>query len=193
MSARTDDWLPRHRLNVDEYYRMAEVGLLARDARVELIEGEIINMAPIGSRHAGTVDQLANLLKTAVGTHAIVAAQRPLRLGNQSEPEPDILALKPRADFYKHRHPTPADVLLLIEVADSSLRYDREIKLPLYAKHGIADVWLVDLENNELQVCREPVAGNYTDVAVSTQSEKTALSQLPGIYVDLRGVLETIV
>jgi Uma2 family endonuclease len=140
MSARTEDWLPRHRLNVDDYYRMAAAGVLARDARVELIEGEIIDMAPIGSRHSGTVSLLARRLAAAIGESAIVATQSPLRLSQLSESQPDLLLLKPRADFYRQSHPEPADVLLLIEVCESSLRYDQQVKLPLYARHGVAEV-----------------------------------------------------
>jgi len=192
MSARTDDWLPRHKLTIDEYYRMAEVGLLARDARVELIEGEIINMAPIGSRHAGTVDQLANLLKGAVGTQAIVAVQRPLRLGIRSELEPDILILKPRPDFYKHSHPIPADVLLLVEVSNSSLRYDRDIKVPLYAKYGVPEIWLIDLGNNHLHIFCEPKGESYQNSAVSQQLRQMEIERLPNVHIDLSGVLNDI-
>jgi len=149
-------------------------------------------MAPIGSRHAGTVDQLANLLKTAVGAQAIVAVQRPLRLGTQSEPEPDILILEPRADFYKLSHPSSADVLLLIEVSNSSLRYDRDIKIPLYAKYGIPEVWLVDLEKNRFQIFREPKGESYQNAAVSPQPQQMRIERLPGVDIDLSGVLDDI-
>lgn len=154
----------RHRLTVEEYYRMGEVGILAPDARVELVEGEIIDMPPIGSRHAGTVDQLTHLLAKTVGDEAIVRVQSPVRLDEYSEPEPDVTLLRPRADFYKSSHPVARDVLLLIEVAESTLRYDLEVKVPLYARHGISEVWVVDLEHGRLARYRDPRDGEYTEV-----------------------------
>jgi len=130
----------RHRLTVAEYYRMAEVGILSPEARVELIEGEIIDMPPIGSLHAGTVKYLTNRLTYAVRDIAIVSTQDPIFLDVHSEPQPDIALLRPRADFYRTTHPTITDVLLVVEVADTTLAYDTQIKLPLYAHHHISEV-----------------------------------------------------
>jgi Uma2 family endonuclease len=124
----------RHRFDVDTYYRMAETGILAPDARVELIEGEIVDMAPIGSGHAGTTDVLADLAITISRQVVMVGIQRPLHLGPASEPQPDLMLLRHRADDYITSHPTAADVLLRIEVADSSLVFNRATKLPLYAR-----------------------------------------------------------
>lgn len=151
----------RHRYDVRDYYRMAEAGILSPDARIELIEGELVDMAPIGSRHAAVVDRFARSLTLAVGERAIVRVQGPVRLNELSEPQPDIALLRPREDFYAAAHPGPADVLLLIEVADSSLEYDRGVKLPLYARHGIPECWLVNLERGVINRCREPSDDGY--------------------------------
>jgi Uma2 family endonuclease len=159
--------LQRHRLTVDEYHRMGQAGVLAPDARVELIEGEVIDKAPIGSRHASAVKKLNALLSAAAGKSAIVAVQDPLRLSDASEPEPDLMLLRPRADFYAHAHPGPADVLLLIEVSDTTVAYDRGIKLDLYAKHRITEVWIVDLDNNVVRFFRNGDGTAYTDITAS--------------------------
>ncbi|MEO6078623.1 MAG: Uma2 family endonuclease [Steroidobacteraceae bacterium] len=145
MSMLMEIWPQRHRITVDEYHRMAEVGLLAPEARVELIEGEIIDMAPIGPPHSSVVNQLNRLLVRAVGDQAIVQSQGAVRLNIRTEPEPDLALFKPREDFYRHRHASGVDTLLVIEVSESSLRYDREIKVPLYARHDVPEVWVVDL------------------------------------------------
>jgi Uma2 family endonuclease len=181
--------LKRHQLTVDDYGRMGDAGVFAPDARVELIDGEVIDMAPIGTRHAAAVARLARLLQRAVGDQAIVWPQNPLRLGDRSEPEPDLLLLLPRADFYASAHPVAGDVLLLIEVADSSVRYDREIKLPLYARHGITEVWLVDLEAGMLRFFRGPQGERYTDITATETPGLTPVAALPGVGVDLEGLL----
>lgn len=153
-----------YRLSVAEYHRMGEVGILAPELRTELIDGEIIEMPPIGHPHAGTVKLLANRLKELVGTDAIVAVQDPVWLDDHSEPIPDIALLRPRADWYRNGHPGPDDVLLLIEVADTSLTYDREVKLPRYARAGIPEVWLVDLGGRRLDIHRCPAGHGYGEV-----------------------------
>jgi len=146
----------KHCLTVADFHKMGEVGIFTEDARVELIEGELFDMPPIGSGHASVVMIFIHLLTRAVGDLAIVGAQTPIVLGEESEPQPDILLLKPRDDFYASSHPTPEDVLLLIEVADSSTYYDRSIKVPLYARYGIAEAWLIDLPHRRLEVYRTP-------------------------------------
>lgn len=151
----------RHRLTVADYYRMGEVGILPPDARVELIDGDIIDMTPPGSLHAGTVDQLAAVLRRAVGERGLLRIQSPISLDGYSEPQPDIALLRPRADYYKGSHPRPHEVCLVIEVADASVRYDRDVKVPLYARAGIAEVWLVDLRERRLSRHREPVNAWY--------------------------------
>src|ERR1700677_2166033 len=128
----------RHRLNVDDYHRMAEAGILGEDDRVELIDGELIDMAPIGQDHIATVNGLAHAVFLACGDQAIVSVQTPARRDGFSDPQPDVTLFRPRADNYRTgERPGPADVLLLVEVADSSLRYDRTVKLPLYARARI--------------------------------------------------------
>jgi Uma2 family endonuclease len=183
MSVTHESWPRPHRLTVDEYYRMAEVGLLPPDARVELIEGEIIDMAPIGSRHARTVDYLAKRLILAVGEAATVRIQGPIGLSRHSEPQPDLALLRPRADEYRDRHPLAADVLLLIEVSDATLRFDREVKAGLYAKHRVPELWIVDLNNERLHVFRNPVQDAYAD----RSTVKAGVMNLPtlAIGVDL--------
>ncbi len=128
-------------------------------------------------------------MNRSVNEQAIVTSQTPLRLGDCSEPEPDLLVLKPRADFYRNAHPTPSDVLLLIEIADTSLAYDRGIKLPLYAKHGVPEVWIVDLTNNLLRFYRQPQGDTYADITATETPEATPMTLLPGVMVDLKGLL----
>ncbi len=181
--------LQRHRLTVDEYYRMGRAGVFAPDARVELIEGEVIDMAPIGTRHASAVKKLNALLSAAAHGRAVVAVQDPLRLSDASEPEPDLMLLRPRADFYAQAHPTPADVLLLIEVSDSTAAYDRGIKVNLYARHGIAEVWIVDLDNNIVRFYRNGDGTAYTDITASETPRATPVAALPGLTIDLAGLL----
>lgn len=191
MSTSTKNWLQRHRITVHEYYRMAEVGLLAPDARVELIEGEIIDMAPIGNRHQAAVDRLAQLLQ-ALGPRVIVRTQGSIRLDQRSQPEPDIAILQHRDDFYSSRHATAADTLLIVEVSESSFRYDSEIKAPLYAKHGIPEMWIVDLNDDQLHRLRSPDGGHYTDAVVIRDPGIIGLSLLPDSVVDLSGFFTTI-
>ena len=185
MSALVADPRQRHKLNVAEYYRMAEAGILGPAQRCELIEGEVIDMAPIGSRHGGAVKYLIFALTRAVGSQAVVSAQDPVGLSPFSEPQPDLALLRPRADFYRSDHPRPEDVLLLVEVADTSLRYDLEVKVPLYARHGIAEVWVLDLAGMRVHVLRRPGAngyGEHQDIAPAT----VAPLALPECAIDLR-------
>jgi len=179
----------KHLITVEEYYRMAEVGLLAPDARVELIEGEIIDMVPIGSRHNRAVIHLTRLFTLAVGDLAIIQPQGPVRLGQESEPEPDIAVLRPRADEYGSAHPAAADVLLVVEVSDSTLHYDQEVKLPLYARNGIPEVWIVDLHNGELHFHRRPEAGSYLERKTTRTPGLAGLAALPGVQIDLSRLL----
>ena len=152
----------RHRVDVDAYHRMGEAGVFAPGERVELIEGDLIDMAPIGQGHAAVVNGLNEALVLACAGRAIVSPQNGLRLDQWSEPEPDFAILRRRADFYATgERPGPADVLLLVEVADSSLRFDRRVKLPLYARMGIVEVWLIDLKARVLEACRAPSGEGY--------------------------------
>lgn len=179
----------RHRLTVEQYHRMAETGVLARDARVELIEGVIVDMAPIGSRHAAAVNRLTRVLTTAVGAHAVVSVQNPIRLGNGSEPQPDLALLRPREDFYADSPPTAADTLLVIEVSQATAAYDRQVKVPLYAQHGVPEVWIVDLDFSLVRFYRTPQADRYADITATETPGPTSVLMLPGVTIDLSGLL----
>ena len=152
----------RRRLDVDVYYRMYEAGILTDPRHVELIDGEIIDMAAIGSPHAAVTNRLARLFTRAVRDEAtLVSVQSPLRLDTYNEPQPDLMLLRPRADDYRASHPSAADVLLLVEVSETSLAYDRGVKLALYARSGVPEVWIVDLLGASVEVYREPKDGAY--------------------------------
>src|SRR5437762_12335179 len=167
--------------NVDEYYRMAEVGLLSADDRVELIEGEIVEMSPIGKTHGGTVKRSNNFLNRELGDALIVSVQDPIRLNDFSEPQPDLALLKPRKDFYANSHPAPEDVLVVIEVADTSVDYDRNVKLPLYARAGIPEAWLVVLPKDVVEVHSEPKNGKYTKVQRLKRGKTLTSSSVTGL------------
>jgi len=144
---------------------MGEAGILADDPRIELIGGSVIVREPTGSRHAGTVDRIAHLFFSRLSGQAIVRVQNPVTFPDaMSELQPDLMLLRPRADFYVGAHPGAADVLLLVEVADSTLRLDRRVKIPLYARAGIADVWLLDLTTERIEMYREPSGGRYGNI-----------------------------
>ena len=151
----------KRRFTVDEFRRMGETGILGEDDRVELIDGEILTMTPIGPRHASCVRRLVAVLSPLVGTSAIVDVQNPLRLGEHAEPQPDVVLLKPRPDYYRQSHPGPRDVLLVIEVADTSAEYDRAVKVPQYARAHIAELWLVTLSEGIIEIYRQPAGGEY--------------------------------
>jgi Uma2 family endonuclease len=155
--------LRHHRFSVETYDEMIARGILTSGDRVELLAGEIVEMSPIGSPHASCVLRLNQFLSLALGTRAAVAVQNPIVLPPDSEPEPDIAILRPRDDFYVHAHPRPADILLLIEVADSSLLLDRTVKLPIYAAAGIVEVWIVDLGASRIEVYSRPEQGAYSE------------------------------
>ncbi len=152
----------RHLITVDAFHRMGETGILGPADRVELIDGEIIDMPPIGALHAAIVDLLARHFARRAGESVLVRCQNPLRLDDVSEPEPDIVILRPRADFYTTAHPGPADARLVIEVADTSLAYDLGVKVPLYARHGIPEVWVIDAATRRTRVFRQPAGTGYS-------------------------------
>ena len=165
-----------HRFSVEDYHRMGEAGILHEDSRVELIRGQVIDMTPIGTPHLAMVNRLNSLLAIALHGRATVSPQNPVRLPDGSEPQPDVTILKWRADYYRRRRPEAQDVLLLIEVSDSSLDYDRNVKVPLYAEGGIPESWIVNLEEWCIEVYgalpdshdaarRIATAGDVLDVA----------------------------
>ncbi|MGH8507327.1 MAG: Uma2 family endonuclease [Gammaproteobacteria bacterium] len=178
----------RYRLTAGDYHRMGEAGIFAEGDRVELIEGEIIEMAPIGSQHAACVARLQKLLERSAGDQAIIWVQNPVVLNDHSEPEPDICLLRPRRDFYASAHPHPADVLLIIEVADTSLAYDRDVKLPLYARQGIPEAWIVELENKCVHVFTDATSTGYQETQTLANPAVRKLEALPDCPVDLSGL-----
>jgi len=173
------------RFTVDEYYRMVNLGIIAPEERVELIEGEILEMSPIGSDHASKVDRLAAYLWPAVGQRAIVRVQSPIRLGIAREPQPDIALLRPRPDFYAAAHPAAPDILLLVEVAETSADYDRSVKGPLYAAHGIPEYWLVNLPERQVEVYRDPSPDGYRDARVAGAGDAIVPLAFPDAAFDV--------
>jgi Uma2 family endonuclease len=180
----------RRLFTVEEYHRMAEAGILSEDDRVELIEGEIVEMSPIGSRHAAAVKRLLNLfLPAQAASRAILSVQDPIRLGRRSEPQPDVALLRPREDFYASEHPGPEDVLLIVEVAEHSAGYDRGVKVPLYARYGVVEVWVVDLLRGVVEVYRGPEGEGYREVRVVGRGEVITPLQLPDLHVPVDQIL----
>jgi Uma2 family endonuclease len=169
----------RRKYNVSEYYRMAEVGILGHEERLELIDGEILVMSPVGSPHASVVKRIAALLFSVLSGRATIGVQDPVRLDDASEPEPDISILRYDSDFYNKAHPTPADVHWLIEVMDSSAPYDRGEKLPLYARANVPEVWLVDLNGAVIETYRRPVGEAYTETQDFGRGQSLAPEAFP--------------
>ena len=179
-----------HVFTVGEYYRMAEADILTEEDRVELIAGQIVAMSPIGSRHAACVKRLNLLLGKIVGDSMLIGVQDPIQLDAYSAPEPDLVLLRPRADFYADAHPTASDVLLAIEVADTSADYDRDVKLPLYAQAGIPEVWLIDLQKGCIEVYAHPADSTYQEsfeVTADTTLTSPTIPQLALAAADLLG------
>lgn len=182
-------WVPRRRFDVDAYYRMAEAGILREKERVELIEGEIIALEPMRPAEAGTVTRLTYTLMPNIDRTAILTVRKPLRLSRISEAMPDLALLRDQGDFYRSAHPTAADVLLLIEVAQSSLRYDRGVKLPLYARHGVPEVWIVDIGGRVVEVHRNPQPEGYAASTTHAAGDTLEPALLPGLRIGAGDIL----
>lgn len=179
---------PTHwRFTVTDYHQMAEVGILTEDDRVELIDGEILEMSPIGGRHVACINRLNRLLVQRLGDDGVVSIQNPVRLDEHNEPEPDVTVI--RARDYGDDLPTAGDVLLLIEVADTSLRYDRRRKLPLYATAGIPESWVVDLQGETIERHSNPVAGRYSLTVRAGRGEEIESLAVPGLTLKADEVL----
>ena len=179
----------KHLTDIAEWHRMGEAGIFPPDARLELIDGEILHRAPIGFNHAGHVARLIHALTPILHGQAIVNAQNPVQLGDLSEPEPDFLLLRPDPDFYTTRHPKAADVLLLVEVSDTTLRFDREQKRRLYAKHAIPEYWIVNLIDHCLEVYRQPQHDDYLSKTLLTEADSLTLAALPEVRVAVADIL----
>jgi len=174
-----------HRYTVADYHRMGEAKIIAPNDRVELIQGEIIDMSPIGSGHAGLVKHLIRIFSHTLDDTTIVAVQDPVVLNDFSEPQPDLALLRYREDFYTNSHPRAEDVLLIVEVADTTLQYDREIKLPLYASAGIPEVWLVDVEGKTVEIYSHPEEGRYALRENPDDLKSVKATALQGMSFDL--------
>ena len=173
----------RRRFDVWEYHAMGDAGILEDGERVELIDGDILTMEPIGSGHVGSVNASNYALIQRVGNRAVVSVQNPLRLDANTEPEPNIALLKWRDDFYSNRIPVSQDALLIIEAADSSLAYDRGEKLAMYAYHDIPEVWISNLRDRVIEAHSEPVDGVYTKSRVYRPGETISPACLPDMEI----------
>ncbi len=180
----TVDVPERMRISVERYFKMAETGVLTEEDRVELIEGDILNMSPIGPPHGGITGRLNKLLVLAAGDSAVLLPGSTLPLGDYSAPQPDLLLLAPRADSYLRRHPLPSEALLVIEISDSSLAFDRGVKRAVYAKHGIAEYWVVDVPHSHVHRYLGPTPdGWYAQAEIFADDDVIAPQALPAIHV----------
>jgi Uma2 family endonuclease len=181
--------IARRIFTVDEYHRMGEAGIFSVNDHLELIEGEIVRKSRISSRHAASVNRLSMHLNHLVRDSAIVSIQDPIVLNDFSEPEPDIALLKPRDDFYAQAHPKAADVLLIIEVADTSVDYDRDIKLPAYARSGVPEVWLADLPTETVTAYTEPANGVYRSARAYQRGDSITPLHFPELSIQVTSIL----
>lgn len=175
--------VPRRRLTLHEYHRLGEAGILDEDDRVELLEGQLVDMAPIGPRHALAVDALTELLVTAVVGRAGVRVQNPIELDDATEPQPDIVLVRRPWRGYPTAHPRPGDIFLVIEVADTSRETDLGAKLELYARAAIPEFWIVDLTTNGVLVWRNPSGGGYGSMTRVEPSGVLEVEGLPGVTI----------
>ena len=189
MRVAMEDLPRRHGITVDEYYRMAETGELAPDARVELIEGEIIDMPPIGNPHMATVDRLNQLLVETAARRAIVRCQGAVQLGDYSMPQPDFVLLAPRDDYYSSRRAVAEDVFLAIEVSDTTLSYDRGRKMALYARFGLPEFWVIDVNTRRLYLHRRPSGNAYLEISILEAPRSMMIERLPGAVLGLSWLL----
>lgn len=181
--------LAKRWITADEYERMGEAGIFPRDARLELIEGEIFEMSPIESPHAACVKFLGGLLNRIFGGTLIVSIQDPIRLDDFSEPQPDVALLRRRDDFYRGAHPTPADVLLVIEVADTTVVTDRTVKVPIYARAGVAEVWLVNIPDGQVEVYSDPSEDSYLRADIFGRDSEARSHTVEGLAVNAEELL----
>jgi Uma2 family endonuclease len=180
----------RRRFTLEEYHRMGEAGILDEDERVELIEGEIVEMTPIGWLHASVVARIAKVFWAHFGERAIVWVQNPLVLPRQvSEFQPDLALLKPRPDFYRAKQVEPGDAFLVVEVMDSSVAHDRRVKLPIYARGGVPEVWLIDVKKGTVEAHRRPAAGGYRDRRVIDRAGTIATLAFPRVVLAVRDMI----
>jgi len=179
----------RKRFTVDDYYRMGEAGILTQDDRVELIEGEIVEMSPIGDRHAMTVNRLNMIFAKVLSDRAVVSVQNPVWLDRYNHPQPDVMLIRPREGFYGSGHPHPEDVVLLIEVAETTLRFDRSVKLPIYARCGVPEVWIADLNTDTVHIFRKPQRNAYSFTESRGRNESVSPESFPDLSLQVTNLL----
>lgn len=172
-----------------QYERMGEAGIFPPDYRAELIDGEIIEMSPIGNRHAACVDALGEQLREKLGRSAIIRVQNPIRLDDHSEPLPDVAVLKRREDFYRDGHPTPDDVLLVVEVSDTTLDYDCRTKVPLYARAGVPEVWIVNLTDERIETYADVTGGAYRQIGNAGRGDEVRARGVANLCLSVAEVL----
>jgi Uma2 family endonuclease len=174
---------------VEEYHLMTKAGIISDSDRVELIEGEIVQMASIGTRHAGCVNRINRLFCRLPEDIVIVTVQNPIKLSGKTEPQPDLVLLQPRADYYDTAHPMPSEVFLLVEVAESTIDYDRDVKIPIYSRSLIQEVWLFDLVAECLEVYRQPTPNGYSLMQKFWRGQKVSPLAFPQLEVSLDFIL----
>ncbi|MDQ3323046.1 MAG: Uma2 family endonuclease [Acidobacteriota bacterium] len=177
------------RFRVEDFRKMTEAGILPEESGWEIIDGYLIDKITIGSKHAGTVKRFSEMLRDLTRNEAIISVQDPIHIDEYNEPEPDIALLKRRSDFYSENHPTPPDVLLLIEVSDSTVEYDREIKKRLYAEAEIIEFWLVNLKNNTIEVYSQPKNGSYYLARILETDETVKLTAIENLELPVKEIL----
>jgi Uma2 family endonuclease len=189
MNLQTQPQPRRLRFSVDEYYKLIELGILRDYEKAEIIEGELIPKTPIGDRHAACVERLNEILRDELGKSVSLRSQQPVRFNDYNEPQPDLAILKRRDDFYSNLTPTPRDVLILIEVSDSTLKYDRDVKLPLYAEAEIAEVWIVNLPSEIIEIHTKPKFGLYQLVQIYNRGDSIKSDAIPNFEFEADKIL----
>jgi len=179
----------RKLFTTDEYHQMITAGVFDEDDRIELIEGELYEMSPIGPRHAAAVNRLARILQIQIAASAIVSVQNPIELSSFSEPQPDLTVLKWRDDFYSQSHPSPSDVLIAIEVSDTTQDRDRGFKIPVYARAGLGEAWLVDLFNDCIEIYSAPANGKYQDKKIIRRGHPVVSQAAPQLQLSADDIL----
>jgi Uma2 family endonuclease len=188
-TARMQTEVTKKLFTVDEYYQMAAAGIIGPEERVELINGEVIQMSPIGDQHAGCVNTANKLLVRALGDDVVVSVQNPLQLDNYTEPEPDVVVLKPRPDNYRGKKARAEDVLWVIEVSDNTLRYDRTVKVDKYAAAAVPEVWVENLATDELLVFREPLGSTYAVCLTLKRSDSISPLAFPNCTFNVQDLI----
>jgi Uma2 family endonuclease len=182
--------MPHRLFTVHDYHSMAKAGILTEDDRVELIDGEIVEMAPIGSRHGRVVDRLTRMFAEVGRAHGFTTrVQGSVRLGERSEPQPDLALLRLETEYDDATHPVPSDVFLLVEVADSSLLTDQRVKVPLYGRHGIPETWIVNLSSGSIEVYRGPSASGYETQHTVHRGDQVSPEAFPILCLSVDDIL----